>query len=63
MSTMDEFLAQEAYCLKTEALVVLSIWSISCYKSNRSKMDKHWSLTFPFRQSNIFSFLDAKTHH
>ena len=41
------FHTQLAYCLKTEAFVVLSIWSISWCKSNRSKRDEHWSLTFP----------------
>ena len=40
-STLSNFHAQIAYCLRTEALVVLSISSISSIKSNRSKMDEH----------------------
>ena len=50
------FHAQIAYYLKTEALFVLSIWSISWYKSNRSKKDEHLSLTFPVKQSKMFHF-------
>ena len=50
------FHAQIAYYLKTEALFVLSIWSISWYKSNRSKKDEHLSLTFPVKQSKMFNF-------
>ena len=55
------FHPQEAYCLKTEALVVLSIWSISCCKSNRSKRDEYWSLTFPVKQSKMFHFWMLKS--
>ena len=48
---------QIAYRLKTEALFVLSIWSISWGKSNRSKRDEHWSLTFPIiNRVKIFPF-------
>ena len=50
------FHTQLAYCLKTEAFVVLSIWSISWCKSNRSKRDEHWGLTFPVKQSRMFHF-------
>ena len=50
------FHTQLAYCLKTEAFVVLSIWSISWCKSNRSKRDEHWGLTFPVKQSKMFHF-------
>ena len=50
------FHAQVAYCLKTEALVVLSIWSISWCKSNRSKRDEQYSLTFSVKQSKMFHF-------
>ena len=50
------FHAQIANRLRTEALFVLSIWSISWCKSNRSKKDEHLSLTFPVKQGKMFHF-------
>ena len=55
------FQAQIAYCLKTEALVVPSISSISWSKSNRSKRDEYWSLSFPIKQSKMFHFWMLKS--
>ena len=48
--------AQLAYCLKTEVLVVLSNSSISSSKSNGSKRDEHWSLTFWLNRVRCFIF-------
>ena len=54
------FYAQVAYCLKTEALFVRWIWSISWCKSNRSKRDEQW-LTFSVKQSKMFHFWMLKS--
>ena len=56
-----DFHAQIAYCLKIESQIVLSIWPISWRKSNRSKRDDHWSLTFPVKESNMFHFWMLKS--
>ena len=50
------FHAQIAYCLKTEALVVLSMSSISSRKSNLSRVDEHWGLTFQLNRVRCIIF-------
>ena len=53
--------AHMAYCIMTEALLVLSIWSISWSKSNRSRRDEYWSVTVSVKQSKMFHFWVLKS--
>ena len=50
------FHAQIAYCLKTEALAVLSIWLISWCKSNCSKRMNTKAWRFPLNRVRCFIF-------